>query len=346
MAGKGRPRLVDVAQRAGVSVGTASDALAGKNRIPDDTRKRVRDAAHDLGYVPNRVARALQAGHLPLIGLVMTPLLERSRFDAYRTAWVETIGAATLAAAERGYGLTVLPGFAATSLESLPLAGLVALDAPHDDIEVQRAAELGIPIVSDNGDDSATVHVRTDVAATVAAVMDHFLASGATHPGMTTTTIDTTLNRGLIEAYTAWCSAHGLTPLVATIDVDEAATSTRAEDSLVEAGADALYITAPDRSSQIGRIATRYERGLSRVLLAILDDDADGRMASLGITTVRLGLGDVVRRSVAALIDAIEDEKHGARHVVGAFSLEARASSLPRQPWDGVERRRANRDGA
>ena len=346
MAGKGRPRLVDVAQRAGVSVGTASDALAGKNRIPDDTRMRVREAARDLGYVPNRVARALQAGHLPLIGLVMTPLLERSRFDAYRTAWVETIGAATLTAAERGYGLTVLPGFASTSLESLPLAGLVAFDAVEDDVEVQRAAELGIPIVSDNGDESATVHVRTDVAATVAAVMDHFLASGATHPGMTTTTIDTTLSRGLVDAYRAWCREHGLEPLVAMIDTGRQTSSTQAEDDLVEAGADALYITAPDRSSQLGRIATRRERGQSRVLLAILDDDVDGRMASLGITTVRLGLGDLVRRSVMALIDAIEEDAPNARHITSAFTLEARDSSLPLKPWDGVERRRANREPA
>ncbi len=342
MAGAARPRLVDVAQRAGVSVGTASDALAGKNRIPDDTRDRVRRAADELGYVPNRVARALQAGHLPLIGLVMTPLLERSRFDAYRSAWIETIGAATLAAAERGYGLTVLPGFAATKLETLPLAGLIALDAEADATEVQRAAELGIRTVTDNRTATATVHVRTDVAATVPAVMDHFRASGATRPAMTTTDVETTMTRGLVDAYTAWCATHGVEPLVARIDAAAPDASTQAEDALLEAGADALYITAPDRSTQIGRIAMRRERGLPRVLLALLDDDIDGRMASLGITTVRIGLGDVVRRSVTALIDALEADPAAATRIDGSFTLEVRDSSLPPRPWDGIERRRGN----
>ncbi|MBN1835824.1 MAG: LacI family DNA-binding transcriptional regulator [Spirochaetales bacterium] len=45
-----RPRLLDVAERAGVSLSTASLALAGKGRISPGVREQVLAAAQELGY--------------------------------------------------------------------------------------------------------------------------------------------------------------------------------------------------------------------------------------------------------------------------------------------------------
>lgn len=47
---KNRPRLVDIAARAGVSVTTASLALSSKGRISAEVRERVRSVADELGY--------------------------------------------------------------------------------------------------------------------------------------------------------------------------------------------------------------------------------------------------------------------------------------------------------
>ena len=55
--------LIDVADRAGVSTTTASYILNGRSaqmRISADTERRVRGAASDLGYRPNRSARSLR----------------------------------------------------------------------------------------------------------------------------------------------------------------------------------------------------------------------------------------------------------------------------------------------
>ncbi|MFJ2952418.1 LacI family DNA-binding transcriptional regulator [Streptomyces sp. NPDC087226] len=59
------PTSADVARLAGVSRATVSYVLnnAGAVRISEPTRRRVREAARELGYVPHAAARSLRAGH-------------------------------------------------------------------------------------------------------------------------------------------------------------------------------------------------------------------------------------------------------------------------------------------
>ncbi|NUT45499.1 MAG: LacI family DNA-binding transcriptional regulator [Thermoactinospora sp.] len=56
-----RPTAKHVAERAGVSVATVSYVLSGRDRpVAAETRKRVLDAAKELGYTPNQAARSLR----------------------------------------------------------------------------------------------------------------------------------------------------------------------------------------------------------------------------------------------------------------------------------------------
>jgi LacI family transcriptional regulator len=64
--------ITDVAQRAGVSVGTASKALNGRGNLRAETRSRVLKAAENLGFEPNALARSLLAGRSFTVGLVTT----------------------------------------------------------------------------------------------------------------------------------------------------------------------------------------------------------------------------------------------------------------------------------
>ena len=53
------PRMVDVAQLAGVSHQTVSRVINGSPRLRPETRRRVERAIEQLGYRPNTAARAL-----------------------------------------------------------------------------------------------------------------------------------------------------------------------------------------------------------------------------------------------------------------------------------------------
>ncbi|MFJ6677332.1 LacI family DNA-binding transcriptional regulator [Actinosynnema sp. NPDC091369] len=62
--------MADVARLAGVSHQTVSRVLNGHPYVQEQTRLRVRAAIDELGYRPNRVARALVTGRSQLIGVV------------------------------------------------------------------------------------------------------------------------------------------------------------------------------------------------------------------------------------------------------------------------------------
>jgi DNA-binding LacI/PurR family transcriptional regulator len=63
--------LTEVAAAANVSVATASRALSDNPVISADTRERVRDAAEQLGYLPNRLARSLRTQATSFVGIVV-----------------------------------------------------------------------------------------------------------------------------------------------------------------------------------------------------------------------------------------------------------------------------------
>ncbi|MCB5180308.1 LacI family DNA-binding transcriptional regulator [Streptomyces antimicrobicus] len=63
------PTSADVARLAGVSRATVSYVLnnAEAVRISEPTRRKVREAAEELGYVPHAAARTLRAGHTRIV---------------------------------------------------------------------------------------------------------------------------------------------------------------------------------------------------------------------------------------------------------------------------------------
>jgi LacI family transcriptional regulator len=63
--------VADVAHKAGVSVSTAARVLSGNGYAAEGTRRVVLDAAAELGYVPNRIARSLRTRRTGLIGLLI-----------------------------------------------------------------------------------------------------------------------------------------------------------------------------------------------------------------------------------------------------------------------------------
>ncbi|MFI0960090.1 LacI family DNA-binding transcriptional regulator [Streptomyces sp. NPDC021080] len=78
------PTSADVARLAGVSRATVSYVLnnASAVRISEPTRRRVREAAEELGYVPHAAARSLRAGHsrmvlMPAPAVPVGPLYHR-----------------------------------------------------------------------------------------------------------------------------------------------------------------------------------------------------------------------------------------------------------------------------
>src|SRR6188472_4125813 len=70
----GGPRIQDVAQRAGVAIGTVSNVLNNPDIVTEQTRLKVEAAIAELGFVRNSAARALAARRTDTVGLVLTDI--------------------------------------------------------------------------------------------------------------------------------------------------------------------------------------------------------------------------------------------------------------------------------
>jgi LacI family transcriptional regulator, galactose operon repressor len=69
---KRRPAtLIEVAERAGVSLTTASKAINGKTRVSEATRARVMAAARELSFTPSPIARGLTGGRTSTVGMII-----------------------------------------------------------------------------------------------------------------------------------------------------------------------------------------------------------------------------------------------------------------------------------
>lgn len=93
------PTVHDVAKRAGVSQPTVSLVLGGHPtaRVAPGTRDRVRQAAEELGYRPNVVARGLQQRRSYALGIIVADL--RNPFS------IDVVSGAERVAAKEGYAV-------------------------------------------------------------------------------------------------------------------------------------------------------------------------------------------------------------------------------------------------
>lgn len=91
--------IVQVAERARVSIATVSNVVRGTKRVSPALQERVQAAIRDLDYYPNEIARSLKVKQTRMLGMVLP--------DITNPFFPEIIRGAEDAAFERGYFLVI-----------------------------------------------------------------------------------------------------------------------------------------------------------------------------------------------------------------------------------------------
>lgn len=171
--------LEEVARRAGVSTATVSRALSGRGRLSDATRRRVRQAAAELGYVVSATASSLATGRTRSIG-VLVPLLGRWFFSNVLD------GMATVLSAH-GYDITLynVTGDAEqrrhllrTSLRRGRVDAVIALSLEFSETEIDELESLGLPLIGLGTPSHRLSTLRVDDIAVARVATEHLLALG------------------------------------------------------------------------------------------------------------------------------------------------------------------------
>jgi len=89
--------IKEVAELAGVSVGTVSHVITGAVPVTEPLRKKVQDAIHKLDYHPNHIARSLKTSKTRTLGVIVP--------DLTISFYPQVIRGAEMAARQQGYTL-------------------------------------------------------------------------------------------------------------------------------------------------------------------------------------------------------------------------------------------------
>jgi DNA-binding LacI/PurR family transcriptional regulator len=149
----GRPTLDQVAVRAGVGRGTVSRVVNGSEQVSPAARRAVESAIAELGYVPNRAARALVTQRTDSIALVIFESGKRFFAEPFFGRIVQSISSALI-----GRNLQLLLMIAQSAEERQRLEGF--LTRQHVD---------GALLLSLHGHDSLPAKLEERGVATVRA---------------------------------------------------------------------------------------------------------------------------------------------------------------------------------
>ena len=334
MAGRRvRPTVGQVAERAGVSTATVSNALNGTGRLSEETRQRVLEAAHDLSYVPYTSARAQARGGTGVLGLTMATHGDVAVPYTEIPYYAELILAAIRAAHERGYLLVVLPAsMSSWTWLTTPLDGVVHVEPRVHDPVLSILAKRGIPLVCAGRpleSRRSDAWVDTDDGAALVDLLDHFRAGGARRIAAVLPDHDDAFPAILRSAYDGWCTAVGQEPIVETFAPGLRGTGERAAiERVLGHSPDAVFGVYDDSGRLLLEAAAEHDLTVPRDLaVACFSDNPGYAHLDPPVTTVGMRPAEVGVASVDLLVGLVNGRRGLRRQRLLAGELRVRASS-------------------
>jgi LacI family transcriptional regulator len=286
--------LKDIASHLGLSKATVSYILsgsAGAKSIPESTKQRVLNAARELNYRPNFVARSLQSQRTYAIG-VLVPEFSDSYSGLVLNGIEERLR-------ENGYlCLVTSHGRKPEALEQYPqmlfdrrVEGLIAVDTPY-------SQELSLPVISVSGHDRVPgvtyVVLNHDMAAELA--VQHLVELGHKRVAFIrgqSFTADATARWNSIRVAARKWKIEIDPSLVAQLDENSPSPSVgyhAAKKILAAASGPFTALFAFNDVSAIGAMKALHEAGLNvprDVSLIGFDDIMAAAFQSPALTTIR-----------------------------------------------------------
>lgn len=339
-----RPTVRQVAERAGVSTATVSNALNGSGRLSEGTRQRVIAAAQELSYLPYTSTRASAHGGTGVLGLTMATYGDIAVPYTEIPYYAELILAAIRAAHERGYLLVVLPGsMSSWTWLTMPLDGVVHCEPRVHDPVGAILEKRGIPLVCAGRPITprrTDAWVDTDDERATAELLDHLRAGGARRIAAVLPDHDDAYPVIVRTAYDAWCAAAGQEPIVATFSPDVASIGERAaiDDVLRRSPApDAVFGIYNESGTHLVDMA----RGLGLsvpgdLAVACFSDDPAYAHHEPSVTTVSLQPAEVGAAAVELLIGLLNGRRGLQRQRLLPAVMEVRDSSTVAIPRCGT----------
>ena len=317
MAEKVRATSHDVARAAGVSQSTVSLVVSGRwqGRVSESTAHSVRQAARELRYRPNSVARALRLERTGRLALVV-PVLTNSFFGHVHMSVAR-------AASEKGIDVQLCPLEAEDGTGRLPmprqvLDGMItcSLDAdPGADLLAAQGlgtGALGVPWVAlDSAPGTGDMVINMDVAGGMRQAVRHLVGLGHRHIGYVHASLPHWTLAVRRDAARAEIAAH---PGVRLVEIETSFVVAEVKQRVGE------LLRRPDRPTALlctddtfafAAYGAARDLGLeipTDLSVVGCNDQPTAQVLTPTLTTIRLPAEDLGRLGVAAVLDGWSDQ--------------------------------------
>jgi DNA-binding LacI/PurR family transcriptional regulator len=331
----GRPTLDAVAARAGVGRGTASRVVNGSSQVSPQAKAAVEAAITELGYVPNRAARALVTQRTDSVALVVSESEERVFGEPFFAGVVRGISAALL---ETSMQLWLAMAQSPEQRERVErhltgqhVDGVLLLSLHDDDPLPAKLARRGMPSVLGGRVDTESDHwVDVDNAGGARKAVEHLLGLGRTRIATIAGPQDMPVGRSRLTGFRDAVRDAGLDPdLVAFGDFSEAAGVAGMHGLLARTpDLDAVFVASDLMACGALRALRETGRRVPRDVAVVgFENSPVARQCDPPLTTVNQPVEEMGRRMVELLLARIAGAGADDSHVLLDTHLVRRASA-------------------
>ena len=333
--------VADVARAAGVSVSTAARVLSGNGYASEATRRVVADAARDLGYVPNQIARSLRTKQTHLVGLLIGDV--ENSFYSVIARNVES------ASKEAGYRVVLcnsdddprIEREYLQLLEGMHVDALIVTPTSKNRRHLARFIQEGIVVVQvDRRIEGLQADaVLVDNEAGAASAVSHLIDAGHSRIGIVTGELEVTTANERLTGYERALTAHGIAIRPSLVRsgsfhhdhaVEEATALIRAKP------APTAIFAANNILAEAALIALDQERlRVPRDVSVVAFDDLQWMsMVEPPLTTVRQPVADMARSAAELALRRLRDGFEGRPSTVVFHTelIERGSVTTPRKP--------------
>jgi DNA-binding LacI/PurR family transcriptional regulator len=332
------PAMTDVARLAGVSHQTVSRVLNDHPNVKQQTRLRVLAAMQELGYRPNRAARALASGRSDQIGIGAQPT------NLFGPA--SLLYAVEAAAVHEGYGVSVasVAALDRASIEDAvnrhldqQVGGIVVIVPVVSAAEAIREVPADKPLVAIGGDrNEAITSVGIDQVQGAIEATQTLLDAGHRTVWHVSGPADVFDSMDRIEGWRTTLERAGAeVPPIITGDWSSAGGYEAGK--MLARIRDVTAIFAANDQTALGILRALHEHGLrvpDDVSLVGFDDLPESEFFIPPLTTVRQGFEEVGRRALRMLVTQMEGQREVFHELVPPVFVPRQSVSRPRDRRD------------
>jgi DNA-binding LacI/PurR family transcriptional regulator len=310
-----RTTIKDVSRAAGVSVSTVSNALNAPERVNEETRRKVVEAADRLGYRPNRAAQSLPKGRTFTIGYCIPAGRDGFFLDTFLHQITERASGADMDILL----FTPHPGQAEVDtyreiIRRGAVDGFVLSGTTHDDERLGLLLDTKIPFVSFGRTDVGASHSWVDVdgRAGTRTVVEHLVGQGHSRIGMIGWPEGSISGDDRVTGFLEGLDRAGLEhdPALLVRAENDLAAGREAASVLLDADLPpSAIVTVQDllAAAVVAELNARGLRAGSDVAVTGFDDSPPAVYSTPAITSVRQPIEEIGRTIVEFLIHDLEE---------------------------------------